>query len=57
MGIIKLLVLHLLSAGFLAAGVASATDPFFAHWCFALALGAFVLAWATASGKPADQSV
>jgi hypothetical protein len=54
MGIIKLLVLHLLSAGFLAAGVASATDPFFAHWCFALALGAFVLAWATAGGQPVD---
>ena len=54
MGIIKLILLHLLSAGFLAAGVASATDPFFAHWCFAIALGAFALAWATAGGEPVD---
>jgi hypothetical protein len=55
MGIIKRILLHLLSAGFLAAGVASTgADPFFAQWCFAIALGAFALAWALPDAERAE---
>lgn len=55
MGIIKRILLHLLSAGFLAAGVAAAgADPFFAQWSFAVALGAFALAWVMPDGDRAD---
>jgi hypothetical protein len=51
MGILKRIVLHLISAGFLAAGAATTTDAFFAQWCFALAAGAFALAWAMPEAK------
>jgi hypothetical protein len=45
MGLLKRILLHLLSAGFLGAGITSTTDAFFAQWCFAIAAGAFALAW------------
>jgi hypothetical protein len=55
MGIVKRILLHLLCAGFLVAGLAStASDPFFAQWCFAIGLGAFALAWMLPDGDRAD---
>jgi hypothetical protein len=51
-GVLKLILLHLVCAGFLIAGLAAKGDLFFAQWCFALAVGAFALAWTQPGGGP-----